>query len=544
VRRAMTAVSISIFLVVLLTGCGTAPQLSGEVDTQLNPSGNTPLAALLTFSTDQPAIVHLALDDGENLTEVTPSEDASTEHSIPVLGMRPGRTTTVAVSLESAGGKFSELEPIEITTPPLPDGFPPIEVRLNRQARREPGYTLVPIFKFNGFLPDDEYGIIVALDGNGDVVWYYEVDHGLDEPRIMRNGNLFYQSDRDGSAREIDMLGNTVRHWHTTGIPKDNIPEGSIPVVADTFHHDMTEAPNGNLFFFSTEVRRMDWPQALGMPNPEMAESNVIGDRLIEVEPNTGEVLRDWKFFDILDDRRWGYGSAQVGFYAETYKDVLDVPGFDWTHGNALHYLPETDDMLTSSNPQCAIFKLDLASGELEWILGMPDGWREPWSDLLLQPKGEMDWFCNQHGVEWTPQGTLMLYDNQRPTFPPKAPIPDDENWSRVVEYAIDEEAGTVEQVWSYGEPGENRFLSPFISEADTLPVTGNVLMVHGGQMTDADGNATANFAGTHHWTTIEEVTHTDPPEKVLEIVIDDPASGWASYRVEHVPSLYHRRSD
>ncbi len=538
-QHKLIASTVLISILAISIGCGTPPVATGPVDVAENPSGNAPLTALLSFETDQPATVHLTLDDGENLSEATPSSEARTTHTVPVLGMRPERTTTVTVTLEGENGKTSVLEPIAITTPPLPDDFPRIEVRVNRQARREPGITLIPVFRFNGFLPDDSYGAIVGLDGNGDVVWFYKVDHSLDEPRVLRNGNLAYQTDRVGLAREIDMLGNTVRQWHSTGIPKENIPEDSIPVDAESFHHDMTEAPNGNLFILSTEVRRLDWPQALGMPEPEIVESNVIGDRLIEIDSDTGEVLRDWKYFDILDDRRWGYGSAQVGFYAETYQDVLDTPGFDWTHTNALHYLPETDDMLTSSNPLCAVFKLDLASGELEWILGMPDGWREPWSDLLLQPEGDLEWFCNQHAVEWTPQGTLLLYDNQRPVFPPNPPVPDEENWSRVVEYAIDEEAGTVRQVWSYGESGENRILSPFISEADTLPETGNILVVHGGLMRDAEGNPTANFAGAQHWTKIEEVTHTDPPEKVLEIVIDDPAIGWASYRAEQVPSLY-----
>ena len=84
----------------------------------------------------------------------------------------------------------------------------------------------------------------------------------------------------------------------------------------------------------------------------------------------------------------------------------------------------------------------------------------------------------------------------------------------------------------------------PFVPAGPRAGISGSGMVVHGGLMKDASGNATANFAGTHHWTTIEEVTHTDPPEKVLEIVIDDPASGWAAYRVEHVPSLYHRRAD
>ena len=96
-----------------------------------------------------------------------------------------------------------------------------------------------------------------------------------------------------------------------------------------------------------------------------------------------------------------------------------------------------------------------------------------------------------------------------------------------------------MRQVWSYGGLGEDRFFSPFISEADMLPETGNILIDAGGQMSDANGEPTFNFAAAHHWVTLSEVTHTEPVEKVWEVVIDDPRGGWASYRAERVRSLY-----
>ena len=113
------------------------------------------------------------------------------------------------------------------------------------------------------------------------------------------------------------------------------------------------------------------------------------------------------------------FGSFSKGFYSETYKDVLDEPGFDWTHMNSITYLPGEDAVIASSNFMCALFKLDLQSGELQWILGRPEGWREPWSDLLLEPKGDVTWFCSQHSPEMTPQGTLLLFDNGGRGFPP-----------------------------------------------------------------------------------------------------------------------------
>lgn len=60
-----------------------------------------------------------------------------------------------------------------------------------------------------------------------------------------------------GGMVEIDVLGNILRRWHFTGTAKD-IAEGSIPVATDTFHHDYTELPSGNILLLSTENRVLD----------------------------------------------------------------------------------------------------------------------------------------------------------------------------------------------------------------------------------------------------------------------------------------------
>lgn len=521
-------------------GCTGPPRVVGELELEPNPSGHAPLAALLRFTTDQPARVRLAIDNGDGVTEVTPSEAFATGHAVPVLGVRAGRANTITVTLESEAGKTTTAEPVTFDAPPIPESFPPIEVLISRPAQMEPGVTLVPLFRWSGNtpLPDDDYGLLVAVDAEGEIVWYYETDSPIDEARPAGNGNFRYNSDLDGRIFEVDMLGNVVRRWHTTGIPKEDIPDTSIPVEAETVHHDFTEMASGNLLALSTEVRRMDWPDG-PMPGAELAERNVIGDRLIEIRPDDGSIVREWKFFDIFDVGRKGFGSFSTGFYQQAYEKVLDEPGYDWMHTNSLFYLADEDAVITSSPNMCAISKLDLATGTIEWILGLPDGWQAPWSDLLLAPDGDIDWFCSQHAAEITPRGTLLIYDNARPGFPGYEPTPDDDNYSRAVEFAIDEQAGTVRQVWSFGGPGEGRFFAPFISEADSLPVTGNVLLANGGQMSDANGKPTSNFGAGHHWTSIVEVTHETPAEKVWEIVIDDPRGGWASYRAERIASLY-----
>ena len=62
------------------------------------------------------------------------------------------------------------------------------------------------------------------------------------------------------------------------------------------------------------------------------------------------------------------------------------------------------------------------------------------------------------------------------------------DNYSRVIEYEIDEEARTIRQVWAYGEAENERFYTPFLGDVDPLPLTGNVLVTAGGFVVDAEG--------------------------------------------------------
>ena len=54
-------------------------------------------------------------------------------------------------------------------------------------------------------------------------------------------------------------------------------------------------------------------------------------------------------------------------------------------------------------------------------------------------------------------RGTILCFDNGNHRAQPFAtPTPAAKNYSRAVEFAVDEANGTVRQVWSYGDaPGE-----------------------------------------------------------------------------------------
>jgi arylsulfate sulfotransferase len=136
-----------------------------------------------------------------------------------------------------------------------------------------------------------------------------------------------------------------------------------------------------------------------------------------------------------------------------------------------------------------------------------------------------------------------LLFDNGNfRSLPPKTKMAGRDSYSRVMELAIDAKAKTARQVWKYGGPGDGIFFSPFISEADLLPNTGNLLVTDGGRVLDKDGHLSDDIAKGHHAARIAEVTYADPPQKVFELVVesgekDDPI-GWAVYRSERLPAF------
>jgi arylsulfate sulfotransferase len=524
--------------VAALANACAGPPVAQDVVLVPNPNPRAPLAGILTFTSDRPVVPSLLIEDGEHSETVVPDDEARTEHEVLVLGLRPGRSHTVTVTLRDARGRESVLEPLEIETPPLPEDFPPFVVTQRRPAAMEPGLTVMPVFRWIDAGKDDkEWGVAAAIDAEGDVRWYYKVDHGVDEVRRKHNGNLMFGGEEDCRQFEIDMLGNVVREWHSAGVVLEELPEGSIPVDTDCFHHDVLELASENYLGLGLEVRAMEDFPAEYPPGTKRAPANLASDVLIEFRPD-GSTVRKWNVLDILDPERLGEGSLETFFYEDLYKGRVDPLPFDISHSNAIVYLEDEDAAVVSSNFQCVIYKVDLETGELLWLYGDPTGWREPWASKLLQPKGEVTWPCHQHGLERTPRGTWLFYDNGGSRFvPPNAPQPIEERYSRAVEVRIDEEARTVEEVWSYG-PQQERFISPFISDADHLPETGNVLITDGGRFAGPDGKPMATFGG-RQWGRVFEVTYGEPAEKVWEVVLDDPAGRYSIYRAQRFLSLY-----
>ncbi len=87
----------------------------------------------------------------------------------------------------------------------------------------------------------------------------------------------------------------------------------------------------------------------------------------------------------------------------------------------------------------------------------------------------DFEWSTGQHAVNILDNGNILLFDNGLMRNFQSEP-----SYSRAVEYKIDEEKMTIQQVWQYGKERGLEMYSPITSDVDVLPDTGNRLITVG----------------------------------------------------------------
>jgi hypothetical protein len=483
----------------------------------LAPNPDTPLAALLEAKTDEPASLDITVDDGERAWSI-PLSPFSEVHRLTVLGFRPGRSHQVRIRAQDHAGNVAEWpEALEAITEPLPADFPPFVVQ-SSVTKMEPGITL---FRIRGRDARESFGTyVLAVDEEGEIVWLHrgaatDVEKSSDGNLLILGGNRI---------SKIDFLGNVLQEWGTESDPGG---PAAIPLANRGFHHEVLEMENGNLVALGLEARSFpNYPSSDSDPSAPTDTANVVGDVVLEFSPG-GEILREFKLLDMIDPYRIGYSSL-IGLYNAQFPE-LSGGTRDWSHGNAVVYDPIDDAFLVSMRHQDAVVKFRRSSGELIWILGPHENWdAATFGSLLLTPLNPgsgIFWPYHQHAPMILPNRNILLFDNGNFRASPfDTKLPDDQNYSRAVEYRIDESAKTIEKVWEYGQ--EEGLYADFVGDADYLPKTGNVLITFGGIKTPEGYRAK-----------LIEVSKESPAEKVFELSVDEP--NFFVYRALRYPSLY-----
>ena len=178
---------------------------------------------------------------------------------------------------------------------------------------------------------------------------------------------------------------------------------------------------------------------------------------------------------------------------------------------NALTREPDNSAVYLNCNRDKSFHKIDRSSGEVLWSLGLD-------LDFEPDPDSEFPWFYTSHDPELQDNGNFLIYDNGDPGHA----------FTRVVEYALDDEQMTSRIVWEYpGELVDDSWYHSTWGDADRMP-NGNTLIT------------TSSLYAAEGTNRILEVTPEGETvwEMLLSSATGDEEIRYGAYRSERIPPL------
>jgi arylsulfate sulfotransferase len=479
------------------------------------PAPNAPLAGVLRLTTDVDSRVSVSVNDGTKVWQRR-FYDYGIFHSIPLLGFKPGRTNFITVTVYDRNrNAFTATQPLEFDTAALPLNFPTLTIRQSNPALMEPGYTLFRVGMHN-----EAFWYVTIVDSAGEVVWYGTPPSTADI-RQLEDGNLFMPC--TNRFAEVNLLGEEVNSW---------VAPTNLPINL----HDGVPTPHGTILYLSTAVMVVsNYPTSATNADAPLTTTNVLYEKVVELSAADASLLNVWSPVDVLDPRRISY-----------LFDYFDG-GWDSEHSNAIIEDPRDDSLIVSMRHQNAVVKFSRDTGQLIWILGPPENWGPAWQPYLFTPVGTpFEWQYAQHSPIISPHGTLMLFDDGNfrasPFLPP---VPDTNNYTRAVEYSINEQTMEVSQVWDYGRTNvAERLYVDHEGIAEPEPITGNVL-IDFSAVSYIDGVPPSSYGPRAYEVRIQEVTHDAVPQIVFDLqanLYDNPNTAYkdtSSYRSHRIRDLY-----
>lgn len=435
---------------------------------QLNPSGFNPLAAnvFVSFPIKGRAKIIVAGKEGSSGTVEYLFNNYEQNHHLPVLGLYPDYENNVTIVMADQEGNERARTQITIKTTPLDIAALPRYIHVKKTAGRqtEPGMTLVS----DPGASEADTSCPYMIDADGEIRWVLDWRNSPDLKHIgahtglrrLPNGNYLVGDANNSQVAEVDILGEVVRKW-------------DLEALGYSFHHEVVMGENGNLL---VAVTKNNATLNTGQPR--------IYDFIIEMNTEGGGVVKEWDLVNILDSAR--YTTTDLNFGGQTQGN--------WAHHNALQYW--NDDILCSARYQ-GVFKFK-KNGELLWILAPHKNWRPEYEQYLLTPLGkdgnpindpeilsgdksgeDFDWTWGQHTPVVMPNGHILVFDNGYIRNHINKPLMAPGQYSRIVEYEIDEKNRTVRQIWDYGKERPDCYAMA-MSSVQYLPETQHVLFCPG----------------------------------------------------------------
>ncbi|MFO1488047.1 MAG: aryl-sulfate sulfotransferase [Verrucomicrobiota bacterium] len=476
-------------------------------------TNSAPLACKIQLSTETDSRVSVQVSTGTN-TWSKGFFNYTNNHSVILAGFTPDTTNVITVSVKDrAGNSVTAPAPLTFQTSPLPATFPRITLRTNQPSRMEPGYTLFRAANVGS------QAFLVIVNNQGEVVWYSNTTTLLDV-RQRPNGNIFAYT--ASTFFEINLFAEVVASWPMApGYPIDS--------------HDGVPTDHGTILYLSGATQSVtNFPGSSTDSNALPHTVTITHQPVVEISMTNPAAFQVWRTIDMIDPLHVTY------FYLGGINNV------DFEHSNAVSEDLRDDSLMVSMRHQNAVIKFARTNGQLKWILGPHENYAPAYQPYLLTPVGEpFAWNYAQHAPKVTPQGTLLIFDNGNFRASPFAvSVANSNNYSRAVEYSINENTMEVSQLWTFGSNVVERLFSPTVGDVDQLPKSGNMLVTFG-NVRFINGATTSSNNAIASMIRIQEVTHTEPAEIIFDLEVfnrtnTSPAyNGCSGYRSDRIPSLY-----
>ena len=328
------------------------------------------------------------------------------------------------------------------------------------------GYTL---FAPMGPMQENPQAYLIDMEGYLVHKWKLEDPPGL-YGELLPNGHLLIAcrpkatpapvmiGGGGGVLREYDWEGNLV--W-----------EYKMCSPTELQHHCFKRMPNGNTLILGWEKKTQEEALAKGrkegtFPPEGVTDMGALAkdfwpDFIREVN-REGETVWEWHCWDHI-----GTGPNQLDINYRLPEALGGTyPNFDWTHGNTVDYIPETDQVIFNSRNFSEFYLISHRTGEIEYRWGNPSaygaGKAPSWCD-----DGDQVMFGPHHATPLE-NGNIQVFDNgaERPKG----------DRSRVLE--VDPKTGEI--VWEFAAKTSHSFYTNRQGAAQRLP-NGNVLITSSG---------------------------------------------------------------
>ena len=420
----------------------------------LNPFGTGSNGLYLYFETTLPTQVSYTIHvDDESIPDYTAAaassgQTYSKEHEFQLIGLVPGETNQVTLTLTGSWGNVRQKVTFSITMPETHSGYPTRLDYTDGESAAALSDGLFAMMRTNGYLG---YGFF--FDNSG-VMRYEMVLEGFGLDRVLSYGDEIVTCVSSTRLARMNGLGQALQVYNLDGYE---------------LHHDITYGSDNTVVAL---VNKLD--------------SDTTEDVVIEVDLESGEVTELVDFSELMA----AYCEEETYPIPITSDFFWEAGNWDWLHLNTVQYLEETDSFIVSSRETSTIIKVEgvHSDPQLTWLLGNPDFWADTaYADLSLTPVGDFVFQYGQHSVEYAGAGDqegvyyLSLYNNNYWSLNTRDYDPEledsvcrdlyggDEDRSWVYVYKVDENQGTFTLAESFSVP-----YSSIVSNAAPAGTAGN----------------------------------------------------------------------